>query len=160
MADVVDFPAREVAPDCLPQPGDRYHAYALWHHFEPPMIAFVFSTWGMTALRYDGLVGDTFRPLSEDGSYDGKCVISLTFCGVSGAVKAVITGRNLYRLYSDLAEHRVHWLWELPEGRAVVGDGEPVIRSIIIQDAAPCGDIVAQGDAETTGFNTEFVPSD
>ena len=134
MADVIDFPAHEIVPDSLPQPRDRYRAYALWHQFKPPMITLVFSSWRMTALRYDGLVQDEFRPLNEDRNHDGECVISLIFAGSLGAVEVVITGRNLYRLYSDLGEHRVHWLWELPADRAAVADGEPVVRSITIRD--------------------------
>jgi hypothetical protein len=146
MADVVDFPAREIAPDSLPRPGDRYQAYARWHRFKPPMLTFVFSSRRATALRYDGLVQDEFRPLDEDGNHDGECVIRLIFAGSLGAIEVVITGRNLYCLYADLGEHHVHWLWELPEGRAAVRDGEPVVRSITLRDRIP------REDAEINRF--------
>jgi hypothetical protein len=43
--------------------------------------------------------------------------------GLLNVAEVVITGRNLYRLHAGLAEHRVHWLWEFPEGRAAIGDG-------------------------------------
>jgi hypothetical protein len=157
MADVVDFPARNVEPDSLPEAGDRYQAYGLWHRFESPMLVLIFSTWMMKALRYDGLERHNFKPLGKDR--DGDCIIRLDFSGMSVSVEAVIAGRKLYRLYADLAEHRVHWLWEPPEGRAAVGEGEPVIRSITMRNAIPSRDTVAQGNAETSGFNAGFVPS-
>lgn len=137
MANVIDFPAREVAPDCFPEPGDRYQAYALWHRFQPFMLTLVFSTWHMAALRYDDMEQLDFQSLDEQGDYDGECMITLLFRGASGGIEVTVTGRTLYRLYADLGGHQVVWLWELPEGQAATGDGAPVVRSITVRDVIP-----------------------
>ena len=159
MADVIDFPARAVEPDHLPEPGNRYQAYARWQQSQPPMITLVFSTWAMTGLRYDGLEQQEFKPLGGDGNRDGESVIRMVFGGLSGGVLVVVTGCNLYRLFSDVSEHRVFWLWELPEGRAAVVDGKPVVRSITVRDLTSREEAITQGDAESTGFNAALVPS-
>jgi hypothetical protein len=159
MADVIDFPARAVEPDHLPEPGNRYQAYAQWQQSQRPMLTLVFSTWAMKALRYDGLERQEFQSLGGDGNRDGESVIRLIFGGLSGGVLIVINGCNLYRLFFDLSEHRVFWLWELPEGRAAIGDDEPAIRTITIRGITAREEAADLGDAEDAGFNTAFVPS-
>jgi hypothetical protein len=131
MGDVVEFPAREVAPDCLPEPGNRYRPYGLWQCFQPPMLTFVFASGDMKALRYDQLEQFGFRSLSDDG----KCIIWLLFGGGTCSREIVIAGCGLYPLYTALSSHRVHWVWEsgqLP--RAPGGQLEPVVSSITINN--------------------------
>lgn len=131
MADLIEFPANETAPDGLPKSGDRYRAYGCWDTFEPPTIAFVFPDWSISCLSYSRLRGHRFRPLGDPWDCDGECEIVLTFGDdPRGGTDVVITGRNLYRLVSDLGDYRVNWIWELPKGRAALAEGSPVVHSI------------------------------
>ena len=130
MAELIEFPARNTAPDALPRSGDRYRAYGCWEDSEPAMIAFVLPDWSMTALSYAFLEGHRSTPLGDPWDCEGECEIVLTFGGSRSVTEVVITGRNLYRLVRDLGERRVDWIWERPEGRADMADGSPIVRSI------------------------------
>ncbi len=79
MADLIEFPAGEVAPDDLPRPGDCYRAYACWEDYRPLMIAFVFPDWSITAMPYANLQRQRFKPLGEPWDSRGPCEIVLTF---------------------------------------------------------------------------------
>lgn len=129
MADLIEFPATDVAPDALPHAGDRYQAYGCWDRFDPTTITFVFPDWSIKSRSYARFRGHRSRPLGEPWDCDGDCEIVLTFADSREVTDVVLTGRNLYHLVWDLGERRVNWIWELPKGRAVA-DGSPVVRSI------------------------------
>ena len=158
MGDVVEFPAREVAPDCLPVPGDRYRPYGLWQRFQPPMLTFVFASRSITAVRYDRLEQFGLRALSDDGNYDGECMIRLLFGRVSGGTEIVITGYGLYPLYSALSSYRVHWVWERPGDEVATGRDELEVRSITINRIDLVNADASQERAETAGLNLPVVP--
>ena len=130
MADLLEFPASEVAPDGLPRSGDRYQAYGCWEDFDPTTIAFILPDWSITSLSYSRLRGQRFRPLGDPWDCDGECEIVMTFGNSRKVTDVVIIGRNLYRLVWDLGERRVNWLREIPKSRPDVAAGSPVVRSI------------------------------
>jgi hypothetical protein len=138
MVDLIEFPANTVAPDSLPEPGDKYQAFGLAHKFKPPMLTFIFPDWSMTSLAYDGMGMMNVTPLDDDPDGRGECRISLAFGrkAVDAAI-VVITGRNLFDPFSYLGYHRIHWVWELPKDRAAAAEGAPVVHSIEIKEATP-----------------------
>jgi hypothetical protein len=138
MVDLIEFPTNKVAPDSLPDAGDKYEAFGLSQKFKPAMLTFVFPDGAMTSLAYDGLGMMNLRPLDDNPDGRGECMVSLSFGRkAADAAIVVITGRNLYDLFADLGYHRVHWIWEMPKGRAVAADGAPVVHSIEIKEATP-----------------------
>ena len=136
MTEVIEFPAAGAEVDFMPQPGNRYQAYALYDESKTPMLAFVFPDWSMTALPYDQLKRFDFRLLGEDADRDGNAVIEMTFGSVKGIYEVVITGHNIFGLCFNLGDHTVTWIWELPKNRAAVTDGKPVVHSIDIREQA------------------------
>jgi hypothetical protein len=76
-----------------------------------------------------------YAPLGEDDG--GECRITLAFGGSRGGADVVITGRHLSRLFYEIGNHRVHWLWEVPKGRAASAEGAPVVQTIDIREATP-----------------------
>lgn len=55
----------------------------------------------------------------------------------SVAVAVVLEGRNLWRLYDYIAQHRMPWVCELPEGQDFEDDRTAVLRSISFQTIRP-----------------------
>ena len=140
MVELIEFPTNKVAPDYLPQPGDDYEAYGLWHKVKPPMLAFVFADWSMRTFRYDklGYAGFKFLGNDEDGGE-----ITLTFVDPLGWADVIITGPGLFHLFSSIGGDCVRWIWEVPKERAIV-NGAPVVHSIVIHridDARKAGTI-------------------
>ena len=45
MVDLIEFPTNKVAPDSLPDAGDKYEAFGLSQKLKPPMLTFVFPDW-------------------------------------------------------------------------------------------------------------------
>ena len=77
MASLIEFPAKKVATDSLPEPDDAYEAYGLAQQSTPPMIVFVHADGAMTAFPYADLSFGHFEPLgTEDG---GECAIHMVF---------------------------------------------------------------------------------
>ena len=140
MVDLIEFPANTVAPDSLPEAGDRYEPFGLAQKIKLFMLTFVFPDWSMTSLAYDGLGMMNFAPLDDDLDGRGECRISMAFRGkakVDDGAIVVITGRNLFDLYADLGYHRAHWIWEMPKDRAAVAEGAPVVHSIEFKEPTP-----------------------
>lgn len=134
MADIVEFPAKRVAPDALPGAGDCYQAFGLVHRFAAPMFVFLFPDWSIAALRYDRLERLSFYSPGEAGHAED--VITL-LCGgkVGPGMIAVITGCGLHDLFAYLGQHRVQWMWVLPKDRAAASDGASVIHAIELKEA-------------------------
>ena len=126
MADLITFPTQKVAPDALPQPGDAYEAYGVSGEFLPFMLTIVFAEGPVEGFAYADLERMQFRPEGEDG--EGEGTITLVFGESLGAV--VVTGLHLSRLFFEIGNHRVHWLWEWPKGRAAVADNAPVVHRV------------------------------
>ena len=138
MVDLIEFPAHTVAPDSLPETGDKYQAFDLAYKFKPPMLTFVFNDWSMTSIAYDGLSMMNARMFDDDPEGRGECMISMAFGRkATEAAIVVITGRNLCDLFEYLSYHRLHWIWELPKDRAAAAEGAPVVHSIEIKEATP-----------------------
>ncbi len=53
------------------------------------------------------------------------------------AIRVVIEGRNLWRLYDYVAQHRMPWVYELPDGRDFEDAWAPVIRTIEFRELSP-----------------------
>jgi hypothetical protein len=128
MADLIAFPSHRVVADALPKPGDAYEAYGVSVEFKPFTLTIVFANWSVTGFAYAKLERMQFR--HEGG--DGDVTITLMFGGSLGTV--VIAGRHLSRLYAEIGSHRVHWLWELPKGRAVAAENAAVVHQVVISD--------------------------
>jgi hypothetical protein len=134
MTDVIDFPATQVQADFLPQPGNRYQAYALHHQFKSPSFTFVFQDWSMSSFPYDQLGSGRFSILNDECNRDGDGAISMNIGNAGSWYEVVITGHNIFGLYYKLFNHEVNWVWELPKDRAAVKNGEPVVHSIEIKE--------------------------
>jgi hypothetical protein len=55
----------------------------------------------------------------------------------STAIGIVIEGRGLWRLYDYIAQHRMPWIYELPDGRDFEDARASVIRAIEFQELDP-----------------------
>jgi len=60
--------------------------------------------------------------------------VTLRFMGMR-PVNVQIVGRNLWRLYDYIHQHKMQWVLEIPPGRDFVKDGDPVVTAIRIVDA-------------------------
>lgn len=136
MTEVIEFPAARVKADHLPQPGDRYQAYAPYHEFKPPRIAFVSPDWSIRFFRYDHLGHLGFRILNGQADRDSDGMISMAFAGACLLYDIDITGFNIFGLFFDIGHHTVNWVWELPKERAAAKPGEPVVHAIDIREQA------------------------
>jgi hypothetical protein len=136
MADLIEFPGSKVAPDFLPEPGNRYEAYGRALKVKPVSLSFVFADWSMTSLPYAGLQRLKLRSLDGSGNPNGECVLTLVFGGKRGdyAALATITGHDLYEPYWATGEHLIHWFWEMPKTGAAVPEGSPVVHTIDIRE--------------------------
>jgi hypothetical protein len=78
---------------------------------------------------------DSDASLSADGK--GQ-VIRLRFCG-SKATAVTIRGRNLWRLYDYLHQHRMAWVMRTDRDRDFATGNEPVITAIDIEEVRDAG---------------------
>lgn len=119
------------APDdfaLLPLPGSPYDAAHSRASNKP-----------LPTLRF--IIGDTIRglPYASLESVDwlvpdrpgASPAIVIRFTGLV-AREAVITGRNLLKLYDLLSYHRVAWVRELPKGKDFLGADKMVITGIAV----------------------------
>ena len=102
MADVIEYPSNRVEQDFVPQPGDRYEAYGLWHKIKPMSIFFVFADWTMQAFRCDQMEHFFFGLLNDKDDVHGRSVLTLSFGTAMGLYEVVITGDNIFGLCSNL----------------------------------------------------------
>jgi hypothetical protein len=113
----------------LPQPGSAYDAAHSRSSNKP-----------LPTLRL--IIGETIRglPYANYDSIDWQVAdkpgaspaIVMRFTGLVPR-EAIITGRNLLKLYDLLSHHRVAWVRELPKGRDFKQAGETVITGIVVK---------------------------
>lgn len=112
----------------LPQPGSAYDAaYSRSSNKPVPTLRLV--------------IGDTIRGLPY-ANYDSIDWLVSVDPGASPAIvmrftgliprEAVITGRNLLKLYDLLSHHRVAWVRELPKGRDFKDNAATVVTGIAV----------------------------
>jgi hypothetical protein len=112
----------------LPQPGSAYEAA----HSRP-------SNKPVPTLRF--LTGETIRglPYASLDSIDWQVshkpgaspAIVIRFTGLV-AREAIISGRNLLKLYDLLSNHRVAWVRELPKGKDFLDAAATVVTGIVV----------------------------
>lgn len=83
---------------------------------------------GCRSFQYVHLDSDAAFTAGESG----QC-IRLRFCG-SKVMQVVIRGRNLWRLYDLIHQHRIAWVMQQEAGRDFAGDGETVVTDIRVDD--------------------------
>jgi len=91
-----------------------------------PSVHFVFRDRSIRTCQYYQLESDSSFTTLPQGK--GNC---LRFCFAgSKSVNIVIEGRNLWKLYDSLTQHRIAWVVELPDDRDFESDGATVVHSI------------------------------
>jgi hypothetical protein len=112
----------------LPQPGSAYDAaHARASNKPVPTLRFVMGETirGLPYANYDSidwLVAD--KPGASPA-------IVIRFTGLVPR-EAVITGRNLLKLYDLLSNHRVAWVRELPKGKDFLDAAVTVVTGIAV----------------------------
>jgi hypothetical protein len=106
-----------------------YQAHARPGNKLLPSIHFILRGHAIRTCQYMHLESDShFTPLPQGQGQR----LAFRFAG-SVAVAVVIEGRNLWRLYDYITQHRIAWVHELPEGRDFEGERAAVIRSIMFE---------------------------
>jgi hypothetical protein len=112
----------------LPQHGSAYEAHARASNKPLPTLRFVMGETirGLPYANYDSidwLVAD--KP-------DASPAIVIRFTGLIPR-EAVISGRNLLRLYDLLSDHRVAWVRQLPKGKDFLDAAATVVTGIAVE---------------------------
>jgi hypothetical protein len=103
-----------------------YQAHARPGNKLLPSIHFVLRDRSIRTCQFMHLESDSSFSHSPQGKGNR---LAFRFAG-SVSVCVVIEGRNLWRLYDYIAQHRMSWVYELPDGLDFEDDHAPVIRSI------------------------------
>lgn len=112
----------------LPDPTLGYEPFAKPSHVSLYTLHCILGSDGYRSFQYVGLDSDC--SLSADGN--GQ-IIRLRFCG-SKITAVTIRGRNLWRLYDYIHQHRMAWVMRIDRDRDFATGNEPVIMSIDIED--------------------------
>lgn len=94
-----------------------------------PSVHFILKDRAIRTCQYNQLESDSRFTSLPQGK--GNRLV-FRFAG-SVTVQVVIEGRNLWKLYDYLTQHRMAWVHELPEEQDFGGDGEPVVHSIAFE---------------------------
>jgi hypothetical protein len=106
-----------------------YQAHARPGNKLLPSIHFILRDRAIRTCQYMHLESDSrFEPLPQGKGQR----LAFRFSG-SVAVGVAIEGRNLWRLYDYIAQHRMPWVCELPEGRDFEEERAAVIHSITFE---------------------------
>lgn len=141
MADLIDFPLRQVDDDASPAPGDAYQAFGLARHIQPVCLTFVLPDWSRVSCPYLRLHRLSYQPLDPADAPEGAGTLRFRFDGRPGLVDTVVhvTGRRLLPLCTALGAQQVHWLWQCPaRWRLAVGE-PPVVLAIEIRSTSRAG---------------------
>jgi hypothetical protein len=112
----------------LPLPGSAYDAAHSRASNKPvPTLRFIMGETirGLPYANYDSI--DWLVP-DKPGS---SPAIVIRFTGLVPR-EAVITGRNLLKLYDLLSNHRVAWVRELPRGKDFLDAATTVVTNIVV----------------------------
>jgi hypothetical protein len=118
--------AEQPTESLLPDPSKGYEPCARPSHSPLYTLHCILGPDGYRSFQYVHLDSDS--SLSADGK--GQ-VIRLRFCG-SKTVAVSIRGRNLWRLYDYIHQHRMAWVMRVDRDFAT--GNEPVITAIDIED--------------------------
>jgi hypothetical protein len=132
MADLIDYPSNRAKPDSLPDAGDKYQAYGLCDKVRPVTLVFVLPGGLMEGFAYRLLERGGLEFLNDEGDPDGYCAVWMLFACTGESYKVTVTGHNISGLYDEVFNHQVHWIWEMPNERVALNDGEPFVLSIEI----------------------------
>jgi len=117
----------DVTPESsLPDPSKGYEPCARPSHNSPYTLHCILGADGYRSFQYVHLDSDS--SLSADGK--GQ-IIRLRFCG-SKITAVTIRGRNLWRLYDYIHQHKMGWIMRMD--RDFAADDEPVITAIDIEE--------------------------
>lgn len=94
-----------------------------------PSVHFIFKDRTIRTCQYTQLESDSRFSTLPQGK--GNRLV-FRFAG-SVAVQVVIEGRNLWKLYDYLSQHRMAWVHELPAEKDFEGDEAPVVHSIAFE---------------------------
>jgi hypothetical protein len=123
----------------LPEPGAAYRAYA--HPANKALLSLhlLLGKDGIRSFQYVHLdSGSSFGPAG-----DGQAFV-LRFAGLAPA-RVTIRGRDLWRLYDYIHQHRVSWIMRADRGLSA--DGETIITDIDIVE----GEKALDGETIGTG---------
>ena len=127
-----DGEADSPAPDdfaALPGPGSPYDAaHARASNKPVPTLRFVMGETirGLPYANYDSI---DWQVADEPGA---SPAIVIRFTGLIPR-EAVITGRNLLKLYDLLSNHRVAWVRQLPKGKDFLDAAATVVTGIAVE---------------------------
>lgn len=115
--------------------GTAYQAHARPGNKPLPSIHFILRDRSIRTCQYLHLESDSrFLPLPQGQGHR----LVFRFAG-SAELRVVVEGRNLWRLYDYIAQHRMAWVYELPG----VGDFEDahaaVVQAITFETVEPDG---------------------
>lgn len=94
-----------------------------------PSVHFIMKDQSIRTYQYHQLDSDS-RFTALPGGKGHR--LAFRFAG-SVVVQVVILGRNLWKLYDYLSQHRMAWVHEIPEERDFAGDAEAVVHSIAFE---------------------------
>ncbi len=112
----------------LPDPSRGYEPFSRPSHHPLYSLHCVLGRDGYRSFQYMHLDSDS--SLSVDGQ--GQ-VIRLRFYG-SKNFAVTVRGRNLWRLYDFIHQHRISFIMAVDRGRDFAEDNEPVVTSIDIAE--------------------------
>jgi hypothetical protein len=106
-----------------------YQAHARPGNKVLPSVHFILRDRSIRTCQYIHLESDSrFEPLPQGKGHR----LTFRFAG-SAELCVVIEGRNLWQLYDYITQHRMPWVYELPDGRDFEDARSVVIRSITFQ---------------------------
>ena len=119
----------DLAP--LPRPGDPYKAYARTANQMLPTLHLLTGDGQKWSFPYSGLVEGPHMLFMPDEP--GKGAVIVMRFAASVAVEAILAGIRLDELHNYLGDHRIRWVRELPQGKMVIDDAIPMVRSMIVR---------------------------
>ncbi len=111
--------------------GTAYRAHAHPARLMLPSVHFIFRDRSIRTCQYHQLESDS-RFLSSPQGQGNR--LALRFSGRK-SVELVIQGRNLWKLYDAMTQHRIAWVQELAADRDFEADDAAVVHSIVFQSA-------------------------
>ena len=94
-----------------------------------PSVHFIFRDRSIRTCQYHQLESDSRFTTLPQGKGNS---LAFRFAG-STTAEVVIQGRNLWKLYDSLTQHRIAWVHELPAERDFESDGATVVHTIAIE---------------------------
>ena len=124
-----DGPAEAEGLETFLPESTAYQAHARPGNKLLPSIHFILRDRSIRTCQFMHLESDSRFAALPQGKGQR---LAFRFAG-SIAVAVVVEGRNLWRLYDYITQHRMPWVCELPEGRDFEGERAAVVHSIIIE---------------------------